>query len=310
MVEASLVADRLNQTDNESIGDVRCSAGDDQEEPSSSTRFPPPPDVARYTTSLGELTAATATSVASPIVEAHRVDENHAIRMFFRNRKVQFGLSLLAALFILLVVGTVAGVTGFGRADLKNDATPAPVGPAPTSSPTSPPTMENDLDLKYFVNNILPSYTKASMARDDSAQSKALFWLQYNNTDLESYSIQRRLQRFALATLYFATRGDTRWVNTAGWLSDDHECMWFQKTFGISANVTTIKQTSKPGVCNDKDEYIELSLGRNGLRGTLPEELGLLTALTHLTMPENIITGSLPSTLGKLTMLERLRLCK
>jgi hypothetical protein len=314
---------------------------------------PPPPGQAQYMISLGETTTGTSVSVASsPVVEAHRVDENHAIRMFFQNRKVQFGLSLVTALFVVLVVGTVVGVTGLGR----EKPLTFPSGGGDSSSslwgeketipttvpPTSAPTVPGDLDLSYFVRMALPSYTQESLQQSDSAQSLALQWLRENNTLLETYSLDRRLQRFALATFFYSTRGPKRWFNKAGWLTDAHECDWYQGVVGVGAtslpegggganesmilmpsntsnnnnnnnntnsNNNDIDESELRMACNDKKEYVRLSLPQGGLRGTFPAEMSLLSSLMFLDVPGNIITGSLPSTMGKLTRLQELQLC-
>lgn len=67
-----------------------------------------------------------------------------------------------------------------------------------------------------------------------------------------------------------------------------------------------IAQTSLVG-------FLPLSLsdfpGENNLRGTIPTELGLLTALTELDLRFNPIFGSIPSEIGKITSLTALILC-
>jgi hypothetical protein len=249
-----------------------------------------------------------------------------------------------------LVVGTVVGVTGLGRE--KPLTIPSGGSSSASSSwgeketipstvpPTSAPTVPGDLDLSYFVRIALPSYTQESLRQADSAQSLALQWLRDNNTLLETYSLDRRLQRFALATFFYSTRGPKRWFNKEGWLTDAHECDWYQSvgagagatllpeggggnesmilmvnnTSGNnntnSSNNNTIEESELRLSCNDKKEFVRLSLPQGGLRGTFPAELSLLSSLTYLDVPGNIITGSLPSTMGKLTRLQELQLCK
>jgi hypothetical protein len=52
----------------------------------------------------------------------------------------------------------------------------------------------------------------------------------------------------------------------------------------------------------------KLYLHSNALTGSLPSELGLLTALTDLRLGENHLMGSLPTQLGGLSSLERFNL--
>jgi hypothetical protein len=47
-------------------------------------------------------------------------------------------------------------------------------------------------------------------------------------------------------------------------------------------------------------------MGSSGLTGTLPSELGLLTALTKLYLFDNALSGALPTELGLLTALVEL----
>ena len=166
------------------------------------------------------MTQATATST---IVEAQPFDEGRTIRAFFRTWKVQTIIFCLSITFIILALGTVYGVTGFVFSQAIETLAPTT---APLSSlPTSPPTTAGDLDLEFFARMVLPSYTREALRRDSSPQSRALTWLR-NNSMLESYSQEQRLQRFALATIFFSTGGDRRWEWNDGWLSDDEECTW------------------------------------------------------------------------------------
>jgi hypothetical protein len=164
-----------------------------------------------------------------------------------------------------------------------------------SSAPSSAPTSQGDLQLEYFVGVALPDYTRAALTRTNSPQTMALSWLQ-NNTDLESYSLSRRLQRFALATFYFSTGGSKRWIKDYGWLTDQDECTWFSS------------EIDSP-ICKD-NVFKVLSLQSNGLRGTIAPEISLLSSLELLRVNENIITGFLPSTIGDLIDLKEIRLCK
>ena len=74
----------------------------------------------------------------------------------------------------------------------------------------------------------------------------------------------RILQRYALATTYFATGGPS-WTESGGWLSSDHECTWF----------SAIQDVASTSVC-DGDTLLHLSLSKNGLVGTIPADASLL----------------------------------
>ena len=95
--------------------------------------------------------------------------------------------------------------------------------------------------------------------------------------------------RDVLVALYHATGGDN-WTNNENWLSDAPVGTWY--------GVTT----------DESDRVIELILWFNNLRGTIPPELGGLTALTRLDFSGNQLSGTIPTELGNLTALTRLDL--
>ena len=95
--------------------------------------------------------------------------------------------------------------------------------------------------------------------------------------------------REALVALFEATDGDT-WDNSGLWAGS--------RTIG-----------DWPGVAlDDSGRVVELNLGKRGLRGELPRELGNLTSLTLLDLQENQLTGQIPSNFGNLANLETLYL--
>jgi hypothetical protein len=282
ILEASLVRDE--ETASLRAGPPGPADNDDDDD-----ECPSPPPPAHYTVSLGDLTHMTAATTASPIVEAQPLDEAHTFREFFANRKVKVTICALSVVFIMLALGTIYGVTGFV---FDNQQKTPP--PDDTTPPTPVPTIPGDPNLEYFVDVALPEYTRQALRKQNAPQSKALAWLK-NNTHLEQYPLSQRLQRFALATFYYAMGGDRRWEHTTGWLSDDNECTWYSRT-----NVS---------FC-EKGEYTELNLQRNVLRGTLPKEIALLSSLEILDLNINIITGFLPTTLGEMSNLREIHICK
>lgn len=95
--------------------------------------------------------------------------------------------------------------------------------------------------------------------------------------------------REALVALYDATSGPT-WDDSENWLSDLPINTWH-------------------GVTTDEDGYVtSIVLRDNNLVGPVPPELGDLTRLKELWMPENQLAGSIPSELGNLARLDTLSL--
>ncbi|HYX22618.1 MAG TPA: pre-peptidase C-terminal domain-containing protein, partial [Thermoanaerobaculia bacterium] len=98
-------------------------------------------------------------------------------------------------------------------------------------------------------------------------------------------------QRTALVALYDAT-GGPGWTSRDGWLGKPGtECSWAGVTCDAAA--TTV---------------IQLSLGNDGLAGSLPAALGNLAGLQSLEAEGNSLTGALPRELGRLANLRTLRL--
>ena len=56
--------------------------------------------------------------------------------------------------------------------------------------------------------------------------------------------------------------------------------------------------------CDIQDNVVGLDLSDNNLRGSVPTEVGDLTALTSWALPTNLVTGALPSELGGLQALK------
>eukprot|EP00797_Seminavis_robusta_P008626 Sro160_g072180.2 (363) ;mRNA; r:52023-53111 len=221
---------------------------------------------------------------------------------------------------------------------------------------------------------LLPNSTQAIISASLEAnvttpRLQAYLWMQ-NDPMISNYSDARLLQRFALATFYYATNGEG-WNSRRGseqdvysgrgpgggqckrdgstqqdvyhpphgggvgppggegprppppggalieglsppprppsanatpprffdWLSYfTHECNWFSKAPFPEA------------VCNEEREYRELTLLRNGLSGSIPLELALLTSLQVLRLGENCLTGTIPPTLWQVSSLVMLEL--
>jgi hypothetical protein len=101
-------------------------------------------------------------------------------------------------------------------------------------------------------------------------------------------------EREALEVLYAST-GGPGWSRSEGWLGPvGSECAgpgWF----GVRCD-------------QEGSHVIGLELSENGLKGSLPAQLGNLTSLATLNLPGNQLSGVLPETLGNLTLLQELSL--
>jgi hypothetical protein len=98
-----------------------------------------------------------------------------------------------------------------------------------------------------------------------SNQSRALEWIVSDQLSTDPILTESRiLQRFALATLFFSTSG-ANWTNSTEWLTSSHECDWYHP------------QTNY--VCDENGLMHTLQMDENGLTGTLPPELAIITSL-------------------------------
>lgn len=116
-----------------------------------------------------------------------------------------------------------------------NVVTPAPT-PRPTLRPiagafvpTGPCSEANKDDFLLNVLSGVITTDTSGVPFKDTPQGMAAAFLREESP---SYACSPTLiQRFGLATLYFATGGD-RWTNKDGWLEGIHECYWY----GVDCN--------------------------------------------------------------------------
>jgi hypothetical protein len=104
--------------------------------------------------------------------------------------------------------------------------------PAPTPTVTAFPGCFN-LSREEALNQILVQVTEGAMlANPATAQGMAYRWLLNDDpAAVDPCTYPTLTQRYALATLYFSTFGDS-WFTKVGWLAGDAECLWFGVTCG------------------------------------------------------------------------------
>jgi hypothetical protein len=131
----------------------------------------------------------------------------------------------------------------------------------PTANPAAKPTLAPQVMVLMQLLSSKSFDGGAALRTPSTPQNKALNWLA-ENAALSSYSDQKKIQRYVLATLYYSTNGDN-WVNKFGWLSDSDECNWYNDAEGPFC---------VGGFVGELDLH-----GPNGLAGTIPPELALLS---------------------------------
>jgi hypothetical protein len=133
-------------------------------------------------------------------------------------------------------------------------------GMQPTEAPTPSPQ-----EIRKELESLLISVSfdnGTALQNQSSPQNTALNWLA-SNVNLDSYLNATKIQRYALATLFYSTNGHS-WNDNSVWMSDENECGWYN--YGGSLCKSGSVET--------------LTLLFNNLVGTIPNELALLSNLS------------------------------
>lgn len=221
--------------------------------------------------------------------EAEAEEHNHEDTVAARRRRkeatrwaiVRFFLASVSIVVLVVVTLLAALLAGKGRNDgTKDDAISAASAPA-------------TLTLEQCALAQLPACAKNKITVSNSPQQQAFQWLLNDTaTDVANYPTERVMQRFSLATLFFATNG-LDWHKNTNWLSHEHhECDWHWSNRTESSFST--KCVPPESCCNDNGVLEHLWLDNNGLNSkSLPEELCLLTNLKSLNVEQNTLHGAI-----------------
>lgn len=236
------------------------------------------------------------------------------------------GLAVLA-----LIVGGLGGVIGgfIVRATVQDDD-----DADDSTAQVQPDNNISKAELLGFLEQHSPALSDPM-----SPQSQAFEWLLQ---DLASPGAvlatnQSKLQRYALATLYYSTNGDG-WTKPEEfgcrdgvecgdeneddtglqwpWLTLDHECTWGGVSCNFDDSISSIwlprihMSGPIPTEISLLSTLASLFLGLNQLSSSIPSELGLLTKLHTLHLLDNHLAGVIPNELGRLTRLVELSLAQ
>ena len=181
-------------------------------------------------------------------------------------------------------------------------------------SGTVPPELGNlaNLDALYLAGNrlrgCLPAVWKYVVENDLERLD-----LPYCATVPLKLSAAAARDRDALVALYWAADGD-KWTNNDNWFSDAPVGTWYGVTADANGRVIELDLWDNdlsgtiPPELGNLTALMELSLGGNQLSGTIPAALGNLTALASLGLEGNQLSGTIPTELGNLTALTKLNL--
>ncbi len=117
--------------------------------------------------------------------------------------------------------------------------------------------------------------------------------------------------RQVLDSIYRLTGGE-QWTDTTNWLSDEPLAAWHGvetneagKVVGLSLGDNGLAG-SMPGLLAELGDLITLDLSGNALTGEIPSPLGALPQLHRLVLDDNALAGRLPESLGSLAELRYL----
>ena len=119
-------------------------------------------------------------------------------------------------------------------------------------------------------------------------------------------------QTDALEALYQSTDGPN-WTHRDGWLGTNSPCEWYGvscsqgQIVGLNLGSNQLSGTI-PSQLGNLTALESLDLARNQLNGIIASELGNLSQLRHLFLDDNQLSGSIPPQLGSLTALQELNL--
>jgi Leucine-rich repeat (LRR) protein len=147
--------------------------------------------------------------------------------------------------------------------------------------------------------------SRASTQSPGTPQWEAIEWIaDYDSLKLPIDDSLDFKQRYVLAVLYFALGGEN-WTYKLDFLERENVCDWY-KVWPAEQNVGSSVGVQVGISCYDERVVSEIFLPAIGLKGDLPQEIGLLTGLTDLTLYGNEISGVLPNSMKRLTALKQL----
>ena len=201
-------------------------------------------------------------------MDEFELPETHHLKALFKCRKWR----ILSALAVAFAVGFIVAVVLLTQKSAKGISLPAQA-------------------LLAEIKPLLSNESLTALNDPDSPQSLSLQWL-LERSNFHDWPFHRQVQRFAMATIYYATGGPS-WSNGGSWLSDESECMWVQD--------------AELDFCGENGSLRYLSQSGNVLIGKIPDEIRLLTSLTVINLQFSKLSGTIPvGDFGYLTSLQGL----
>ena len=229
------------------------------------------------------------------IIEATPVKENdyngevvyaesastYGMKHILQERSIRRTVCLVCLLFVgIVAVATYVAVKALTKSSSPFNAQTS----SPTGTPTSAPSFIGD-DIEQAAGTISGF---GSVLTIESSQRRAVGWLSsIDRFDTQGFGYLFS-QRYIFIVLYYATNGD-QWLEQDNWLSPNlHICDWSVSII-CGADI------------NQRRVVTGIDLTRNGLSGSIPDEIGLFNGLTMLRLARNSIKGTIPESITKLS---------
>jgi hypothetical protein len=187
--------------------------------------------------------------------------------------------------------------------------TSSPTATGPTASPTtSSPSSSPSADLRtLLVDFLVQNGVVLSESDLDTSQAVEFLVDEAAQTFLDTSDPEKLVQRYAMATLDYALRD-------ASFQGNETDTSTAMDGSFPSRNLQTALPLGRPnldeclwiGVTCFNGTVVDIELGNKGFAGSIPSEIGLMTALTQLDLSHNDIGGFIPEELYRLTDLEYL----
>jgi len=158
--------------------------------------------------------------------------------------------------------------------------------------------------------------TSAEVLDSDKAspQQSALHWLVFEDPHSVQASQKALVDRYGLAVLWFSsTNSQTEmgWKKDDNWMSDKGICKWHGIECVLQEQDANLRHDFEPyaKTYNLNDHVVAINLPSNGIKGTIPPEIGTaFPELITVDLEDNYFEGTLPESLSKVIMLRILLL--
>lgn len=213
---------------------------------------------------------------------------------------------LLAAVILSLVVllGTFMGLYFAKDKEKAVDCDEESESPDELPDENTAPPNENPFQddpkiarLYSILEPIAPSgFYMTDPAEEALPEYRAWKWLSERDMSIDTNRAftpdWKIVERYVLAIFFYATNGGD-WDNAYDFLSNSPVCDWKgQDDFQNGVRF-----------CSEEGSVTMLHIEENGIEGSIPTYLGLLSNLSSLDLPGNLISGTIPKELSKLTKL-------